>query len=79
MIIISRIIPKVGSARGAMVPKTQTNQNQISQRKTVLKESPLEPADSFSDLTWLSLDFLGSASPDAACGVGHDTEIPLLR
>ena len=37
MIIISRIIPNVHKAFGAMVPMTQTNQHQISQKKTPLK------------------------------------------
>lgn len=49
MIIMSRIIPNVGSALRSHVPRTQANQSQISQRKILLEES-LSYAK-FSDLT----------------------------
>lgn len=41
MIIISRIIPPLSGVHfGAMVPTTQTNQNHLSQQKTLVKDFP---------------------------------------
>ena len=57
---------------GAMVSKTQTNQNQLSQRKTPLKESPFW-ADLLSDLIQLSVNLPKSVNPGAASGVGTDS------
>lgn len=50
MIIISRIIPNAWSAFEAMLPNTQTNQSQVSQRKTLLKESLCKLSGLLSDL-----------------------------
>lgn len=41
---------------GAMVPKTQTNQNQISQKRTHWRSHFLMPAGLYSDLMQLNIN-----------------------
>ena len=40
----------------AMIPKAQANQNQVSQRKTLLKEYIFKPSGLLSDLIQLSFN-----------------------
>ena len=62
---------------GSMVHKTQTNQNQVSHGKTVLKESPFKPSGLLSDFMWVSFSFSKSVKPGAVGGVGN-TDTSLL-
>ena len=60
----------------AMIPKAQANQNQVSQRKTLLKEYIFKPSGLLSDLMQLSFNLPQSVNPGTARGVGHRTDTP---
>ena len=63
LIILSRIIPNVWTVLRVWVPKTQTTQNQICQRKTQMKESLFQA-------NWLiqRCQFPRGVNPSAASG-----------
>lgn len=60
----------------AMIPKAQANQNQVSQRKTLLKEYIFKPSGLLSDLIQLSFNLPQSVNPGTPGGVGHRTDTP---
>lgn len=61
-------------------PQKQTDQNQISQRKSPLKESShfLKPSWLLNDLTRVSFYLPRGAHSGAASGVGHSIDISLF-
>lgn len=59
-----------------MVLKPQDNQNQIRQRKTLLKELPFKANGLLSDVMQLSFSIPGNINPGAAGDVGHIRQPP---
>ena len=64
----------------AMIPKAQANQNQVSQRKTLLKEYIFKPSGLLSDLMQVSFNTPPtppqSVNPGRAGCVGQRTDTP---
>ena len=61
----------------AMFPKIQTNQNQVSQRKTPPKESPLS-VKGLAQWAHVTEFQLSQVLIQVAGGVGHSTDTSLL-
>ena len=76
MIVISRKIPMFGVYFEAMVSKTQSNQNQVSQRRD--RRVHFSKSWGSYNLMSLSFNFPRSVNPRLVGGFSYSTDISLL-